>query len=129
MKNIINIEDALYFRENIVLVKSSYLVVPSYNVGIVKMNKNNEEVEIINFGKLIINGQDGPTLLLYRIQKVARLLNEMIGFDINLVKKIKKAYINKDDVALQNIIDGMEQNKKALFQNLFNKMGIDIKFI
>jgi hypothetical protein len=128
-KNIINIEDALYFRENIVLVKSSYLVVPSYNVGIVKMNKNYEEVEIVNFGKLIINGQDGPTLLLYRIQKVARLLNEIIGFDINLVKKIKKAYINKDDVALQNIIDGMEQNKKALFQNLFNKMGIDIKFI
>ena len=68
-------------------------------------------------------------LLLYRIQKVARLLNVIIGFDINLVKNIKKAYINKDDAALQNIIDGMDQNKKTLFQNLFNKMGIDIKFM
>ena len=68
-------------------------------------------------------------LLLYRIQKVARLLNEIIGFDINLVKNIKKAYINKDDAALQKIIDGMDQNKKTLFQNLFNKMGIDIKFM
>ena len=68
-------------------------------------------------------------LLLYRIQKVARLLNVIIGFDINLVKNIKKAYINKDDAALQKIIDGMDQNKKTLFQNLFNKMGIDIKFM
>jgi len=128
-KNIINIEDALYFREDIELVTNSYLIVPSYNTRIVKMNKNNEEVEIVNFGKLVINGEELPKLLLYRIQKVARLLNEIIGFDINLVKNIKKAYINKDDTALQNIINGMDQNKKTLFQNLFNKMGIDIKFM
>ena len=128
-KNIINIEDALYFRENIESVKSSYMFVSSYNTSIVKMNKNNEEVEIVNFGKLILNGEEAPKILLYRIQKVARLLNEIIGFDINLVKAIKKAYINKDDIALQNIINGMDQNKKTLFQNLFNKMGIDIKFM
>ena len=61
-KNIINIEDAFYFREDIELVKSSYLIVPSYNTRILKMNKNNEEVEIVNFGKLVINGEELPKI-------------------------------------------------------------------
>ena len=61
-KNIINIEDAFYFREDIELVKSSYLIVLSYNTRILKMNKNNEEVEIVNFGKLVINGEELPKI-------------------------------------------------------------------
>ena len=127
-QNIINIEDANYFREDLSLKIGSFPP-SSYNFKLMKMNKNNEEVEIINFGKFWPVISDKNKRSLYAIQKMARLLNEIIGFDINLIKKIKKAYSNQDNIALQKIGEEMGSDKKALFQNLFNKMGINIKLL
>ena len=58
---------------------------------------------------------------------MARLLNEIIGFHINLIKKIKKAYINNEIVSFQKMQDEMSPDKKALLQNLFDGMGVIIK--
>ena len=59
---------------------------------------------------------------------MARLLNEIIGFDINLIKKIKKAYFNNDKDSLKKMSDEMSPDKKVLLQNLFDKMAVMIKF-
>ena len=67
------------------------------------MNKNNEEIELLNLGKFVPVMNDIQKMLIHGNQKLARLLNEIIGFDINLMKDIKKAYVNKDNIALQNM--------------------------
>ena len=116
-KFIVNIDDAVYFREDF-----KFAV-----VKLMKMNKNNEEVVLIRFVSLSSNAIDTKKRAIFKAQKMARLLNEIIGFDINLVKKIKNAYINKDNDLLKRISDEMDPNKKALYQNLFAKMEVDIK--
>ena len=122
----INIEDAIYFREELTLNTNKFLLIPIYFVKLMKINKNNEEVELINFGIVYGNG-DATKKYVFIPQKMARLLNEMIGFDINLIKNIKKAYINNDNESLKKISDEMNQDKKALLQNLFDKMEVNIK--
>ena len=92
----INIEDAIYFREELTLNQNKFIAIPIYFVKLMKKNKNNEEVEVIYFGR--IGGEpDLKKKYIFVAQKMARLLNEMIGFDINLIKNIKKAYINNDN--------------------------------
>jgi hypothetical protein len=124
----INIDDAVYFKEDIRLSTSGFQIISLNYLKLMKVNKNNEEVEVINFGKIGAN-TDTCKRNIFKAQKMARLLNEIIGFDINLMKDIKKAYVNKDNIALQNISSQMPQDKKNLFQNIFNKMGIDIKLL
>ena len=126
----INIEDAVYFREEFTILEpSGFIIVKRYILKLMKMNKNNEEIELLNLGKFVPVMNDIQKMLIHGNQKLARLLNEIIGFDINLMKDIKKAYVNKDNIALQNISSQMPQDKKNLFQNIFNKMGIDIKLL
>ena len=127
-KNIINIEDAAYFREDLKLIKF-ITNIPNYYLKLIKVNKNNEEEVLINFGLWSPNNNDSQRKTLYRVQKMARLLNDIIGFDINIIKNIQKAYDNKDNVTLQKIADEMDQDKKVLYQNLLNKLGIDIKLL
>lgn len=57
----------------------------------------------------------------------ARLLNEIIGFDIDLMKKFRTAYFNNNNELLSKISDGMDSEKKALFQNIFKKMDVNIQ--
>ena len=122
----INIEDAIYFREELTLNQNRFLLVRIYFVKLMKISKNNEEVEVINFGKIGAN-TDTCKRNIFKAQKMARLLNEMIGFDINLIKNIKKAYINNDNESLQKISNEMSPDKKALIQNLFDKIEVNIK--
>ena len=122
----INIEDAIYFREELTLNQSRFLLVRIYFVKLMKISKNNEEVELIYFGR-VGGDPDLTKKYVFVAQKMARLLNEMIGFDINLIKNIKKAYINNDNESLKKISDEMNQDKKALLQNLFDKMEVNIK--
>lgn len=126
--NRINIEDAAYFREDLKLIKF-ITNIPNYYLKLIKVNKNNEEEVLINFGLWSPNNNDSQRKTLYRVQKMARLLNDIIGFDINIIKNIQKAYDNKDNVTLQKIADEMDQDKKVLYQNLLNKLGIDIKLL
>ncbi len=122
----INIEDAIYFREELTLNTNKFLLIPIYFVKLMKINKNNEEVELIYFGR-VGGDPDLTKKYVFVAQKMARLLNEIIGFDINLIKNIKKAYINNDNESLKKISDEMNQDKKALLQNLFDKMEVNIK--
>ena len=122
----INIEDAIYFREELTLNQNKFLLVRIYFVKLMKKNKNNEEVEVIYFGR-IGGDPDLTKKFVFVAQKMARLLNEMIGFDINLIKNIKKAYINNDSESLQKISNEMSPDKKVLIQNLFDKMNVNIK--
>ena len=122
----INIEDAIYFREELKLYEENSLLFAIFEVKLLKINKNNEEVELINFGIVYGNG-DATKKYVFIPQKMARLLNEMIGFDINLIKNIKKAYINNDNESLQKISNEMSPDKKALIQNLFDKIEVNIK--
>ena len=92
-----------------------------------KMNKNSEEVEFINFGEWVVKDSDDYRKAVFKAQKIARLLNDIVGFDINLVKQIKNAYLNKDNELLSKISNGMDPDKKALFQNLFKKMDVKIQ--
>ena len=121
-KKILNIEDAVYFREDMSRVKFTKL-----SIKIMKMNKNSEEVEFIDFGKCVAKDTDEFRKAVFKAQKIARLLNDIIGFDINLVKQIKNAYLNKDNELLSKISNGMDSDKKALFQNLFKKMDVKIQ--
>lgn len=123
----INIDDAIYFKEDIRLSTSGFQIIPLNNLKLMKVNKNNEEVEVINFGKIGLN-TDTCKRNIFKAQKMARLLNEIIGFDINLIKKIKKAYFNNDKDSLKKMSDEMSPDKKALLQNLFDKMAVMIKF-
>ncbi len=122
----INIEDAIYFREELTLNQNKFLLVRIYFVKLMKKNKNNEEVEVIYFGR-IGGDPDLTKKFVFVAQKMARLLNEMIGFDINLIKNIKKAYINNDSESLQKISNEMSPDNKVLIQNLFDKMNVNIK--
>ena len=121
-KKILNIEDAVYFREDMSRVKFTKL-----SIKIMKMNKNSEEVEFINFGEWVAKDSDEFRKAVFKAQKIARLLNDIVGFDINLVKQIKNAYLNKDNELLGIISDGMDSDKKALFQYLFKKMDVKIQ--
>lgn len=121
-KKILNIEDAVYFREDMSRVKFTKL-----SIKIMKMNKNSEEVEFINFGEWVVKDSDEFRKAVFKAQKIARLLNDIVGFDINLVKQIKNAYLNKDNDLLSKISNGMDPDKKALFQNLFKKMDVKIQ--
>ncbi len=123
----INIDDAIYFKEDIRLSTSGFQIIPLNYVKLMKVNKNNEEVEVINFGKIVGN-TDTSKRNIFKAQKMARLLNEIIGFDINLIKKIKKAYLNNDKDSLKKMSDEMSPDKRALLQNLFDKMAVMIKF-
>ena len=122
----INIEDAIYFREELTLNQSRFLIVRIYFVKLMKINKNNEEIELIYFGR-VGGDPDLTKKYVFVAQKMARLLNEMIGFDINLIKNIKKAYINNDNESLQKISNEMSPDNKVLIQNLFDKMNVNIK--
>ena len=121
-KKILNIEDAVYFREDMSRVKFTKL-----SIKIMKMNRNSEEVEFIDFGEWVVRDSDKYRKAVFKAQKIARILNDIVGFDINLVKQIKKAYLNKDNELLSKISDGMDSDKKALFQNLFKKMDVKIQ--
>lgn len=121
-KKILNIEDAVYFRENMSKVKLTNL-----SIKIMKMNKNNEEVEFIDFGEWEVLDNDTYRKTVFRVQKIARLLNEIIGFDIDLMKKFRTAYFNNNNELLSKISDGMDSEKKALFQNIFKKMDVNIQ--
>ena len=119
----INIEDAIYFREELTLNQNRFLLVRIYFVKLMKISKNNEEIELIYFGR-VGGDPDLTKKYVFVAQKMARLLNEMIGFDINLIKNIKKAYINNDSESLQKISNEMSPDNKVLIQNLFDKMNV-----
>ena len=121
-KKILNIEDAVYFREDMSRIKFT-----KFSLKIMKMNKNSEEVEFIDFGNCVAKDSDEFRKAVFKAQKIARLLNDIIGFDINLVKQIKNAYLNKDNELLSKISNGMDSDKKVLFQNLFKKMDVRIQ--
>ena len=43
------------------------------------------------------------------------------------MKKFRTAYFNNNNELLSKISDGMDSEKKALFQNIFKKMDVNIQ--